>query len=123
MTSFFQNFDNYLSLAEYFKSKSIISYIKERCSFVLENSFPGQFRLPIKFVNNLYLYEKLCNIENHVFEDVKLLYDLYNYKLKIYGIITSEKIEMSKKLCEQYRREFYEKYKPGLYKCLDRSPN
>ncbi|SBT56616.1 PIR Superfamily Protein [Plasmodium ovale wallikeri] len=86
---------------------------------MLGYSFPGQFHLPIKFVNSLYLYEQLCNIENHVFEDVKLLYDLYNYNLKMYDIITSEKIEMSKKLCEQYTSEFYEKYKPGLYKCLE----
>lgn len=47
------------------------------------------------FTNNI-LEEISCNIENHVFEDIKFLCDLYNHKRKIHGIVTGDKTEQSK---------------------------
>lgn len=58
-------------------------------------------------------------MENHVFEDFKYLYDLYNYKRKTNIVITSSCADEPKESYEQYVKECYEKYEQGLYKYLD----
>ncbi|SBS93270.1 PIR Superfamily Protein [Plasmodium ovale curtisi] len=60
------------------------------------------------FTNNI-LEEILCNIENHVFEDIKFLCDLYNYKRKIHDIVTGDKTE-------HYLFDFKNAYENGFNK-------
>lgn len=74
------------------------------------------------FTNNM-LDKILRNTENHDFEDIKFLCGLYNNKKKIYGIMTTNNSGQSKKICEQYTTEYYEKYKEGLYRCVNGSSN
>ncbi|SBT74130.1 PIR protein [Plasmodium ovale] len=74
------------------------------------------------FKDNL-LYENLCNMEYTEFEYMKVLYELYNYKRKIYNIMIHGSTDQSTELCEQYTKACYVKYKESIYKCLNGSYN
>ncbi|SBT53884.1 PIR Superfamily Protein [Plasmodium ovale wallikeri] len=72
-------------------------------------------------------FSKHCNQDNYfynispeIFENMKILYELYHTKQKILGIMLKEdSSDNGEMLCAQYTKECHEKYIEGMDKCLN----
>ncbi|SBT83637.1 PIR protein [Plasmodium ovale] len=70
------------------------------------------------FNSSLLLEEKLHNIDHDHFENMKIIYDLYIMKHKLYIALTEEQnSHIQNKLCSQYTKECYRTYLYGIFNC------
>ncbi|SBT55353.1 PIR Superfamily Protein [Plasmodium ovale wallikeri] len=65
------------------------------------------------------LEDKLYNMTKHDFENIKKLYELYNIKKKISGIIGGDTEIMKDGSCSMYADECYRKYREVIINCHD----
>ncbi|SBS93716.1 PIR Superfamily Protein [Plasmodium ovale curtisi] len=94
------------------------------CETLLNDAISFQFLSPHiiceKFKSiNKSLEEKLNNIESYHLENMKILFDLYKIKDKIYSIISEGKLTDKNSSWLEHKNERNKKYKEGIIKCRD----
>ncbi|SBT01805.1 PIR protein [Plasmodium ovale] len=70
------------------------------------------------------LEDKLYNIDDDHFENMKIIYDLYIMKYKLYNALTgNHNSHIQSKLCSQYTKECYRTYLYGIFNCRNDASN
>ncbi|SBT52035.1 PIR Superfamily Protein [Plasmodium ovale wallikeri] len=76
------------------------------------------------FNSSLPLENKLHNIDHDHFENMKIIYDLYIMKHKLYNALTEEQnSHIQNKLCSQYTKECHRTYLYGIINCRNDGSN
>ncbi|SBS99400.1 PIR Superfamily Protein [Plasmodium ovale curtisi] len=76
------------------------------------------------FNSSLKLEDKLHNIDHDHFENMKIIYDLYIMKYKLYNALTgNHNSHIQSKLCSQYTKECYRTYLYGIFNCHNDGSN
>ncbi|SBS95837.1 PIR Superfamily Protein [Plasmodium ovale curtisi] len=76
------------------------------------------------FNSRVSLENKLHSIDHDHFENMKIIYDLYIMKYKLYTAFTEEhNLQIQNKLCSQYTKECHRTYLYGIINCRNDGSN
>ncbi|SBT84410.1 PIR protein [Plasmodium ovale] len=107
--------NDYLFLSYWLSDKLSANSLES--SFCVKDFYRSLQKMDKIYFKSKSLEEKLINIESYHLENMKILFDLYKIKNKIYSIISEGELTNKNDSCLKFKRECDRKYKEGIIKC------